>query len=537
MQMFQGVRSLYLNYSMFGFPASGTQLIVITVFSILAILLCYDKWNRRRYETLTNELNGPPDYPIIGSCLESFGDHYEKIMFYGDLFNYGLFKCWFGSYLSVFITKPEDLQIILNSSKALNKGYVYKMATKLIGEGLVTAPVDKWKIHRRLMNPLFKYDIIKEKFFPIFQEKSKVLVQKIQKGVDNTQPIDILDCISSVTLSTVCQTTMDYNLDTHTDMGFKMGVIKGVELVINRVPKVWLYPDVIYNLYIKLFGYENIYKIVRNLPRHIIAKKKNDYVNKFSKKNTTDTDVNDGKSECFKGLVETLLDSNKPEERFTDEDIMGHVITMVGAGFETTSLTASFCFLMLAIYPDIQDKVYDEICSALGDSDEPITMEQTNKLVYLKQVIYETLRLFPTAPIISRQLHDDVTIRNHKLLKGTMCVISPLITHHNPELYSNPNSFNPDNFNAENVAKRHKYSFIAFSGGPRGCIGKKYGLVFLTVIITEVLRSFSVHTDMKFSDIKLKLGITLHNTVGFPITTKSRKNRHNVCNNAEMLNY
>ncbi|VVC27500.1 Hypothetical protein CINCED_3A009624 [Cinara cedri] len=266
---------------------------------------------------------------------------------------------------------------------------------------------------------------------------------------------------------------MNYNLDSQSDMGFKVSVTKGFELIVHRATKICLYPEIIYNLYIKLFDYEKYYTNVQNLPKHIIEKKKNELVQKFKNKIKTDTDVNDGET----------------------------------------------------IYPDIQDRVYDEIYSILGDSDEPITFEQTTSLVYLKQVIHETLRLFPTAPVMLRQLQDDVTIitGNHTLPKGTICCITPLITHRNPELYPNPKSFNPDNFNADNVAKRHKYSFIAFSGGPRNCIGMKYSLVFMTLLISDVLRKFSVHTDMKLSDIKLKLGITLHNTVGFPITIQSRK--------------
>jgi len=62
---------------------------------------------------------------------------------------------------------------------------------------------------------------------------------------------------------------------------------------------------------------------------------------------------------------------------------------------------------------------------------------------------------------------------DHTLPKGTTCIISPICTHHMPELYPNPWSFNPDNFEAANVSKRHKFSFIAFSGGPRGCIGNE----------------------------------------------------------------
>ncbi|VVC31234.1 Hypothetical protein CINCED_3A022072 [Cinara cedri] len=226
MQMFQGIGSVYFNNSMFGYPVTETPSIVFAVFMVFAILLCYDKWNRRPYETLANKLRGPPDYPIIGSCLESFGDFYEKAMNFGELYNYSTFKLWVGSYFIVVIPKPEDIQIILNSLQALDKGIVYNLLAKFLGKGLVTAPVDKWKIHRRLINPLFKYENIKEMFFPIFQEKSKLLIQNLQKETGKTRPFNILDYASDITLNTVCQTTMDYNLDSQADMGFKKSVTK-----------------------------------------------------------------------------------------------------------------------------------------------------------------------------------------------------------------------------------------------------------------------------------------------------------------------
>lgn len=62
-------------------------------------------------------------------------------------------------------------------------------------------------------------------------------------------------------------------------------------------------------------------------------------------------------------------------------------------------------------------------------------------------------------------------IANYELPKGTNVFVSPYITHRCPELYPNPNSFNPENFSPENELDRHKFSFLAFSGGPRGCLG------------------------------------------------------------------
>lgn len=115
----------------------------------------------------------------------------------------------------------------------------------------------------------------------------------------------------------------------------------------------------------------------------------------------------------------------------------------------------------------------------------------------MEQVIKETLRMFPVGPLILRKVQDDIKLgeyileqfhyklqlgtnvefyflvsKGYVLPKGTTCVICPIGTHHIPELYPNSWTFNPDNFSQENVSKRHKFSLIAFSGGPRGCIGE-----------------------------------------------------------------
>lgn len=82
---------------------------------------------------------------------------------------------------------------------------------------------------------------------------------------------------------------------------------------------------------------------------------------------------------------------------------------------------------------------------------------------------------------------------NYVLPKGANVTVSPIVTHHCPHLYPNPGVFNPDNFSVQNVAKRHKYSYIAFSGGPRGCIGKLNGCQVLAtffIILKKITEEF-----------------------------------------------
>ncbi|XP_060849504.1 cytochrome P450 4g1-like [Rhopalosiphum padi] len=114
---------------------------------------------------------------------------------------------------------------------------------------------------------------------------------------------------------------------------------------------------------------------------------------------------------------------------------------------------------------------------------------------------------------------------NIVLPKGTTCYLCPLATHRDSVSYPYPNSFDPENFSAENIAKRHKYSFIGFSGGPRGCIGSKYAMLSMKVLVSTFLRNFSVHTDYTFNDIKLKLDLLLRSVNGYPVTIRTRNRR------------
>lgn len=89
-------------------------------------------------------------------------------------------------------------------------------------------------------------------------------------------------------------------------------------------------------------------------------------------------------------------------------------------------------------------------------------------------------------------------LANYVLPRGASVTISPIVTHHCPHLYPNPEAFNPDNFSVENVAKRHKYSYIAFSGGPRGCIGECARQVKNLVKLFGDFRSFTHEIPLKY---------------------------------------
>ncbi|XP_025415552.1 cytochrome P450 4C1-like isoform X2 [Sipha flava] len=514
--------------SMDGFRVSRFQFMVYGTISLVIALWCYYKWNRKDINRFAAKLKGPPSYPIIGSGLEFLGTPQQVMESFKKITEeYGPepFKFWIGTSFGVTIFKPADLQIVLNNSKCLEKSNFYKLFKNALGEGLLCAPVDKWRLHRRIISPLFNSSLMKQ-FFPIFHEKNENLMKKLSIEVGKTQPFDLWDYIAPINLETICQTMMGYNLNTQLNIGTEfvhsMKIVS--ELNVMRIYKPWLYPDIIFRIYRKCIGMQNIYKDLHKLPDQVIKEKKETYA---QKKITNRTDALD---DSFNGVfLDKLLALNEAGANFSNEELRDEVVTMMSAGTETSAVTICFCLLLLAIHQDIQDKVYEEIYEVLGENDELITFEDTYKLKYLEKVLKETLRLYPTGPVFLRELQGDIKISssNYVLPKGTTCIISPMITHHNPELYPNPWLFNPDNFNSENVMKRHKYSFIPFSSGPRNCLGSTYAMLSMKVLVSTFLRNYSVHTDTKLSDIKLKMDILLRSVHGYPVTIRSRDRRYN----------
>ncbi|KAF0747583.1 Uncharacterized protein FWK35_00018805, partial [Aphis craccivora] len=122
---------------------TSTELTGYAVISFIVVLWCYFKWKQRPFERVASKMTGPPSYPIIGISLEVMGTPQqiiERIIKLFEVYGPEPQKLWFGPYFAVTIAKPEDIQIILNSSKALDKSQFYNFFKNAVGEGLFSAP-------------------------------------------------------------------------------------------------------------------------------------------------------------------------------------------------------------------------------------------------------------------------------------------------------------------------------------------------------------------------------------------------------------
>ncbi|CAI6354070.1 unnamed protein product [Macrosiphum euphorbiae] len=513
---------------MFG-QLSSPELIIYTLVALILALWFHWRWKHRYFLDLAEKLPGPPSYPLIGTTsmfTHTYDETIAKLKENAEQYNYEPVGTWIGPIHYVSVVKPEDIQIVLNNSRALEKGQLYSFLKSLLGEGLLTASVDRWRKHRRIISYAFNVKFL-EQLYPVFNEKNKILVKNLRKNINSTQPFDLWDYIISTTFDTICQTAMDYRInEKHNKTEFLDLMTTIANQLVKTVNRPYLYPSLFFSIYRSMSGLGEKLELINKLPLQLIDEKRIDFRSKIVETESKPEEFTNEKKNKFKTFIDTLLEASENDPDFTNTDIRDEVITMMFAGSDTNATTECFCLLLLAIHQDIQDEVYDEIYNVVGDSDRELTPEDTANFSYLEQVIKETLRMYPTISVFTRQLVEDVKVTNYVLPRGASVTISPIVTHHCPHLYPNPEAFNPDNFSVENVAKRHKYSYIAFSGGPRGCIGMKYAMISMKLMISEVLRNFSVHTDIKLSDVRIKMNDAFTRKVGgYPITVRPRDRR------------
>lgn len=173
-----------------------------------------------------------------------------------------------------------------------------------------------------------------------------------------------------------------------------------------------------------------------------------------------------------------------------DDDITQNAFLVLVAGYETTSNTLTLVSHMLVNYPEVQEKVRQELQAALG-SDEEITYSTIQKLTYLNCVIQETMRLYP--PIFSFTTREAVVDKQYGKLKipaGMAVMAATEYIHHDPSYWEDPDKFDPDRFLAERRKGQNPLAFQPFGAGPRNCIGMRFAQMEMRFTLAHLLRKY-----------------------------------------------
>lgn len=183
----------------------------------------------------------------------------------------------------------------------------------------------------------------------------------------------------------------------------------------------------------------------------------------------------------------------------------------------------SAALLMMAMHQDVQMKVLQEIEDVIGSSNEEVEYEMLNSLTYLEMVIKESMRLFPVLPVIGRHCKKDVQIEKCVIPAGATIMINIFNTQRSTKNWGeDAHLFDPERFSTENISKIHPYAFIPFSGGPRICIGLKYAMNVMKIILVHFLRNYKITTSLKYEELQMKIAVSLKISQKYMIQIEKR---------------
>lgn len=225
-------------------------------------------------------------------------------------------------------------------------------------------------------------------------------------------------------------------------------------------------------------------------------------------------------------LIDTLLRTNVDGEPLSNQDIEDEVNTFLFAGHDTTSHTLSFFLYNVGKYPEVQEKIFEEIIGVFGGVPEntELSTRKLNELKYLEAVIKESMRMYATTPFIGRQILEETTIGDLHLPADTNLSIFMFGMFRSEKIFKNAETFDPDRFitEREDSMNINPFAFIPFSAGPRNCIGQKFALLEMKTIILKTITTFNITLAEPDKELELVSGMILKTKDGINLKFKKR---------------
>lgn len=207
-------------------------------------------------------------------------------------------------------------------------------------------------------------------------------------------------------------------------------------------------------------------------------------------------------------VISVLLAASAEPGGLTAREVHDHVITLMMAGHETTANALTWTLYLLARHPEIQARLQAEVD---GSSD----------LGYARAVVSEAIRLYPPAWIIGRTTTAELELGGWRLPAGSVAAVSPLLLHHDPRWFPDPETFDPDRWLGERRADIPRQAYLPFGTGPRACIGEQFAWAEAITVLAVLARSWAFDPVPGFV-ATIQYRVTLRPAAGLPVRLRAR---------------
>ncbi|XP_037090294.1 cytochrome P450 3A9-like [Pollicipes pollicipes] len=345
---------------------------------------------------------------------------------------------------------------------------------------LLTLRGERWKHVRRVLNPAFTTNKLKG-MSPAINRSIQTFLDVLESNRLKGQPTDVYDAFRRLTMEVIGKCALAMDVHCQTDQHDPLMVM--VTTLLDSVPLMYILRGLqpLTRLLLPLlrtFGpTSRIYHTEQQLQRWLRGV--------IQHRLRSDATVADA--------LQLLLESQRADssrQAITEEELLSNAFVFVAAGYETTSTALAFTSYLLARHQAVQSRLYDEIVAKVPASDG-LDYETVSGLPYLDMVIQESLRLYPPVPgLFGRQVSAATEVQGIHMPRNTFVAAVPICMHYDPDLWRDPERFDPERFSAENKPHIAPCSYMPFGAGPRHCIGKRFALMEIKLALCHMLHRY-----------------------------------------------
>jgi cytochrome P450 len=363
----------------------------------------------------------------------------------GDI---GIYR--FGPWSAMMVSSPELIQeVLVDKNDAFHKLPSLDSLRPLLGNGLLTNEDESWRRQRKLVAPAFQHRRI-----ATYAAMMASDAEQIQRGWGDNTTIDVAHEMMRLTLSVVGKTLFGTDLlGEADDLGaaltevLRFATERNASLI--QLPTNWPTP-------------------ANRRNRRAVARLDTTVGRMIADRRASGVDTGDL-------LSMLLLAKDEEGAGMSDRQVRDEAMTIVVAGHETTAMALTWSFHLLGQHPEVAERLNAELERVLGGRTPAYA--DLAALPYTLQVFKEAMRLYPPAFIFGRFSTRPVDIGGWRLPAGTWVLISPYAVHRRPELFPDPERFDPARFAPEAEKRLPRHAYIPFGGGPRVCIGNHFALM------------------------------------------------------------
>ncbi|GBM27200.1 Cytochrome P450 3A24 [Araneus ventricosus] len=390
------------------------------------------------------------------------------------------------------------------------------------GNGLFATMVaniqgEDWKRIRAIISPIFSSGKIK-KLMSIMKECADIsLIANFRPHGKTGASLDVKRIYGAYAMDVLARSAFSVKIDTYHDSEspFVKTALKAFRKSIS--PKYVMFQ--IFPRLMKMLGipfYEpEVFQFFQDVSMQIVEDRKrtgqtsNDFVqilldtskelsedpkSELNEKETEDVNATYGgvstKHQVFK---------NASKKSLSHFEVVAQCVVFFLAGYDATVLTLSHITYMLALHPDIQDQLREDLKQTLKETDGEVTYDSLQSVKLLDNIVSETLRILPPSVRIERQCAVDYELGEQKIpiKKGMIITIPVYAMHRDSEFFPDAEKFDPDRWSAENKQKLEPYIYLPFGLGPRNCVGMRFALTEIKVAIAYAVLNFNIKRSPK----------------------------------------